>query len=67
MQHGGKHLAILRALNALRAGAEDVDAVGLQTEREVQRCLPAELDDDAPALFALINVQHILQRERFEK
>ena len=67
VQHGGKHLAILRALDALRAGAEDVDAVGLQTEREVQRCLPAELGDGAPAIFPLVNVQDILECERFEK
>ena len=67
VQHGGKHLAILRALDALRAGAEDVDAVGLQTKREVQRCLPAELGDGAPAIFPLVNVQDILESERFEK
>ena len=40
MQHGGKHLAILRALDALRAGTEDVDAVGLQTEREFNGVCP---------------------------
>ena len=67
MQHGGKHLAILRALDALWAGSQDVHAVGLQAQRKIQWRLPAELRDDAPALFALINVQHILQRERFEK
>ena len=36
-------------------------------EREVQRRLPAELRDGAPAFFPLVNVQHVFQRERLEK
>ena len=67
VQHRGKHFAILRALDALRARAQNVYAIGLQIEREIQRRLPAELRNDAPAFFTLINVQHILERERFKK
>ena len=67
MQHVGEHLAILGALDALRRGADDVDAVGLQIQREVERGLPAELRDRAPAFFAVINVQHVLERQRLEE
>ena len=35
VQHSGKQLAILRAFDALRAGAENVHAIGLQTKRKV--------------------------------
>ena len=67
MQHVGEHLAILRALDALRRGTDDVNAVGLQAKREVERRLPAELGDGAPAFFTMINVQDILERKRLEK
>ena len=36
-------------------------------EREIQRRLPAELRDGAPAFLPLVNVQHVLQRERLEE
>ena len=39
----------------------------MQAEREVQRRLPAELRDGAPALLAFVNVQHVFERERLEK
>ena len=67
MQHVGEHLAILGALDALRRGADDVDAVGLQVEREIERGLAAELRDRAPAFFAFVNMQHILERQRLEE
>ena len=67
VEHRRKQLAVLGDLDALRRGADDVDAVLLQAEREVQRRLAAELRDGAPAFFAFVNVQHVLQRERLEK
>jgi hypothetical protein len=67
VEHRGEELAVLGDLDALRRGADDVDAVFLQAEREVQRRLAAELRDGAPAFFALVNVQHVLERERLEK
>ena len=67
VQHVGEHLAILGALDALRRGADDVDAVGLQVECEIEWGLPAELRDRAPAFFAVINVQHVLERQRLEE
>jgi hypothetical protein len=66
-QHRREQLAVLGDLDALRRGADDVDAVLLQAQREVERRLAAELRDGAPAFLALVNVQHVLQRERLEK
>ncbi len=66
-QHRGEELAVFGDLDALRRGADDVDAVLLQAEREVQRRLPAELRDGAPAFLPLVNVQHVFQRERLEE
>ena len=66
-QHRGEELAVLGDLDALRRGADDVDAVFLEAEREVQRRLPAELRNGPPASFPLVNVQHVFQRERLEK
>jgi hypothetical protein len=67
VEHGREQLAVLGDLNALRRGADDVDAVFLQGQRQVQRRLAAELRDGAPAFFPLVNVQHVLQRQRLEK
>jgi len=66
-QHGREQLAVLGDLDALRRGADDVHAVLLQAQREIQRRLPAELRDRAPALFAFVDVQHVLERERLKK
>ena len=67
VEHRREQLAVLGDLDALRRGADDVDAVFLQAEREVQRRLAAELRDGAPAFFAFVNVQHVFERERLEK
>src|SRR5882762_4429112 len=66
MQHRGEELAIFSHFDALGRGADDVDSVFLQTEREVEWCLAAELGDGAPALFPLINMEHVLQGKRLE-
>ena len=67
VEHRREQLAVLGDFDALRRGADDVDAVFLQAEREIQRRLPAELRDGAPAFFAFVNVQHVFERERLEK
>ena len=67
VQHRREEFAVFGDFDALRRGADDVDAVFLQAEREVQRRLPAELRDGAPAFLPLVNMQHIFQRERLEK
>ena len=67
VQHGGEELAVLGDLDALGRGADDVDAVFLQGQRQVQRGLAAELGDGAPAFFPLVNVQDVFQGERLEE
>ena len=66
-QHRGEELAVFGDFDVLRRGADDVDAVPLQAQREVERGLSAELRDGAPALLPLVNVQHIFERQRLEK
>ena len=67
VEHRREQFAVFGDFDALRRRADDVDAVFLQAEREVQRRLPAELRDCAPAFFAFVNVQHVFQGERLEK
>ena len=67
VEHCREQLAILGNLDALRAGAEDVHAVFLEAQGQVERRLPAELRDGAPASFTLVNVQHVFERERLEE
>ena len=47
--------------------AEDVDAILLQAEREIERSLTAELGDGAPAFLPLVDVQHVLEGKRLEE
>ena len=67
VQHRGEQLSILRDLNVLRRGPNNIYAVFLQTQGEIERGLAAELRDGAPAFLALIDVQHVLQREWLEE
>ncbi len=57
---------ILGDLDALRRGADDIDAVFLQSEREVQQGLAAELRNRAD-IYPLVDVQHVFEREQLEK
>ena len=66
-QHCREELPVLSNLDVLRRSADDIDAVFLQAQCEVERGLAAELGDRSPAFLALINVQHVFQRERLEK
>ena len=67
VEHRGEELAVFGDLDFLRRRADDVDAVLLEAERQVQRRLPAELGDGPPALLPLVDVQHVFQRERLEE
>ena len=67
VQHGGEQFAVLGDFDALGRGADDVDAVLLERQGEVERGLASELCDGAPAFLALVNVEDVLQGKRFEE
>jgi hypothetical protein len=60
-------LAVLGALDRFDRGADDGDAVGLESGGEVERGLAAELDDDAVGLFVVADVEDVLEGERLEE
>jgi hypothetical protein len=66
VEHRREELPVLRDLDALRRGADDVDAVRLQRAGEIQRRLAAELHDGADAALLLVDFQHVLERQRLE-
>lgn len=49
-------LAVFSKLNALWGSADDTDSVFLERRSEIQRCLAPELNNDAPALLAFVNI-----------
>ena len=66
VEDGRELLPVLGELDALGRRADHVDAIFLQRSREVQRRLAAKLHNHPVALFLLINLQHILERQRLE-
>src|SRR4051794_515403 len=52
---GGKTLAVFRKVDAVGGSAEDRNASRLQLRRELQRSLPAKLNDDSEQ-FALLRL-----------
>src|SRR5271155_768821 len=65
-EKGAEAAAIFREVNGLGIGADDFAAVALQLKREIQRGLPAELDDYALWLFAFEDGEDVFKRERLE-
>ena len=61
-----KKLPVLRQLDVLRRRPDDVASSLLQLRRQIQRGLPPQLHDHPPARLVLINVHHILERQRLE-
>ncbi len=59
-------LAVLGQVDAVGRGADDLDARLLQGDRQFQRGLAAELDDDAVGLLLLHDGHHVLERQRLE-
>ena len=47
-------------------GADDRHAVGLEVARQLQRRLPAELDDHAVGLLVVDDLEHVFERQRLE-
>src|SRR5260370_39450988 len=66
-QERGEEFAVFGDFDALRRGADDVDAVLLQTQRQIQRGLAAELGDGPPAPLALVNVEDVFEGERLRR
>ena len=62
-----KSSAVLGPVDRVGGGAQDRHPGHLQSAGQIQRGLAAELNDDAQRLFRPEDVQHILQRHRFEK
>ena len=67
VEHLLEKFAVLGALDRFDRGADDRHAVGLETGGEIERRLPAELDDDAVGLLAMADVEHVLEGERLEE
>ena len=63
---GGKALAVLGEVDRAERRSEDRVAGVLERSCELQRCLPAELDDDAERPLARADLEHLLLAERFE-
>ena len=59
-------LPVLSRINHVRRGADDGHPVGLQVECELERRLPAILDDDAQRFLLVDYLKHVLQRERLK-
>ena len=61
-----KAAAVLGEIDGFGSCADDGHAIALQFQREIQRSLSTELNDDSLRLFAFDDRQNILERERFE-
>ena len=59
-------LAVLGEIDVLGIGPDDRHAQFLERNRQIQGRLPAELHDHTIRLFRVIDVQHVLERERLE-
>ena len=53
--HGAEMVAVLCQVNDGRGSTQDLDALFFQLGSKVQRCLAAELGDDADGLFFSVN------------
>src|SRR6185503_11211057 len=63
IQQSPEAFAIFSEVYRIRRRSDDFDTGFMQAHREVQRCLPAKLDDDAVRLFDIDDVHHVFERE----
>ena len=61
-----EELAVFGEVDVCRIGADDRHAEALQRQRQIERRLAAELDDDAVGLFGVADVEDVFERERLE-
>ena len=66
VDHALEALPILGAVDGVRAGADDVDAGGMQPIHQLERRLAAELHDQAVRLLHVDDGQHVLEGHRLE-
>ena len=66
VQQRAKSPAIFRQVNRLRRRPNNLRAIFLQLQRQIQGRLPAKLYDNALRLFAVQNRQHVFQCQRLE-
>ena len=59
-------LPVLRQIDGIRCRADNRHACRLQGPGQLQRRLPAVLDDHAPRLLLVDDLQDVFQRQRFE-
>ena len=62
----GEAAAVLGAVDGVGRRAQDRHARLLERDDQLERRLPAELDDDAAGPLALHDVHHVLERQRLE-
>ncbi len=67
VQQSGEEFAVLRLLNRFWRGADDWHTMALEICGEVERGLPAELDDDTVGLLLIADVEDVLQCQRLEE
>ncbi len=58
--------AVFREVDGLGRGAEDPDALALESPRQPERRLSAELHDHPDRLLDVHDLEHVLERERLE-
>ena len=63
---GVEKIAIFRVVDRIYGRAENPATGFLQAARDVERGLAAELHDDALGLLRLVDLQHVLERDRLE-
>ena len=66
LNQGLKALTILGAVDGVGRGSQNGHARAHQRHSQIQRSLPAELDDDALGLFLLHNVHDVLKGQRLK-
>ena len=62
----GEALAVFGQIDTVGRSADDRHAGALQRQRELERRLPAELNDDTVGLFAIDDVHHFFEGQRLE-
>ena len=66
VEQGGKKLAVLGQLNALRGSPDDCHPGFLEILGKVQRGLTPELHNGSPWFFSLVDIEYILKGQWFK-